>query len=72
MSFAHPQAWSICRALLDHGVVADYREPDILRFGLSPLILRFQDMRELARRLARVMRAQPWHVAQYQQRPRVT
>ncbi|MES1935811.1 kynureninase [Salinisphaera hydrothermalis] len=37
VSFRHPEAYAVMRALIDHGVVGDMRAPDILRFGLTPL-----------------------------------
>jgi kynureninase len=41
----HREAWPICRALLEHGnVVPDFRQPDVLRLGFSPLSTRFTDV----------------------------
>lgn len=40
----HPEAWPVCRALIERaGVVPDFRQPDILRLGFSPLTTRFTD-----------------------------
>ena len=32
------------QALIAHGVIGDFRPPDVLRFGLTPLYLRFEDV----------------------------
>ncbi|HST65625.1 MAG TPA: aminotransferase class V-fold PLP-dependent enzyme, partial [Mycobacteriales bacterium] len=44
VSLEHPQAWQICQALLDRGVVPDYRTPDRLRLGPAPLTTRFTEV----------------------------
>jgi kynureninase len=44
VSFAHAQAWPICRALIERGVVGDFRAPDVLRMGFTPLYTRFEDV----------------------------
>lgn len=60
LAFRHPHAHPIVRALAEHGVLADFREPDLIRFGLAPLYLRYADMWDAAERLARVLAAAPW------------
>ena len=42
VSVAHPEAWRLCRALIERwDVVPDFRAPDVIRLGLSPLTTRF-------------------------------
>jgi len=44
LALRHDEAWPICRALLERGgVVTDFRQPDVIRAGLSPLTTRFVD-----------------------------
>jgi kynureninase len=44
LSLAHPQAWQVCQALVDTGVIPDFRAPDRLRRGFAPLYTRFVDV----------------------------
>ena len=44
VSLQHPEAWPVCQALLDRGVVPDYRTPDRLRLGPAPLTSHFAEV----------------------------
>ena len=44
VSLARSDARAVCAALAGAGVLADFREPDILRLGLSPLSIRFTEV----------------------------
>ncbi len=57
ISLAHPQAAALMTALAEHGVIGDFRPPDILRFGFSPLTLRYEDVWRAGRILARLLAA---------------
>jgi kynureninase len=55
-SVRHPDAASITRVLAaDHGVIADFREPDLVRLGCSPLTTRFTDVHDATRAIARLV-----------------
>jgi kynureninase len=51
VSLRHPAAFQLCRALIENHVVPDYREPDLIRCGLSALTTSFADVHEAMRRL---------------------
>ncbi len=72
ISLGHAQAGPICRALAEAGVIADYREPGILRFGLAPLYQRYQDVQAALTALHDIVAGQVWREARFQQRPAVT
>jgi len=44
ISVIHPDAATLQPRLAAHGVIVDKRDPDVLRFGLSPLTTRFVDV----------------------------
>ena len=44
ISFRHPNAYEIVQALIARGVIGDFRDPDILRFGLTPMTLSHADV----------------------------
>jgi kynureninase len=44
VALAHPQARELCARLIEVGVIPDFRRPDVIRFGLSPLTTRFVDV----------------------------
>lgn len=71
-SFAHPNAWPINRALIDAGVIGDFRAPDVLRLGLTPLYLGFADIWHAVDRLATIMGEGLWQRSEYSEPTRVT
>jgi kynureninase len=54
VAFRHPDARRISAQLAERGVVCDVRPPDLLRFGLSPLYVRFQDVGRAVEALAAI------------------
>jgi kynureninase len=72
LSFRHDEAYAICQALIARGVIGDFRDPDILRFGFAPAYLRFEDMAEAARHLAEVLETGEWRRDEFRARAAVT
>lgn len=72
VALAHPEAWRICRALIERGeVLGDFREPDVLRLGLSPLDTRFTEVFDAMERVRGVVERGD-HLALSADRARVT
>jgi kynureninase len=69
---AHENAYEIMQALIARGVIGDFRAPDILRFGFTPLYLRYRDIFAAVEALAAVMRNEEWHRPEYAVRRAVT
>jgi kynureninase len=72
VAFAHPHGYAIMQALIARGVIGDFRAPDVLRFGLTPLYLRFVDVWDAVAQLREVMRTGDWQAASFQERRKVT
>ncbi|MDA7787718.1 kynureninase [Sphingomonadaceae bacterium] len=72
LSFRHEHAYPICQALIARGVIGDFRDPDILRFGFAPAYLRFADMLHAAEELADVINSAAWDREEFRTRAAVT
>lgn len=72
VSFRHPEGFAVIKALIAHGVVGDYREPEVLRFGIAPLYLGYADMWDAVETLRIVLDQEIWRSPEFQQRGAVT
>ena len=72
LSLRHPDGYAIVQALIEAGVVGDFRAPDVMRFGFAPLYLSYADVFEAGRRLAAVMAEQRWRAPRFAERRAVT
>lgn len=72
VSFSHPEGYAIMQALIRQGVIGDFRAPDILRFGFTPLYLRYADVAAAADILARTLETRMWDRPEFKARKTVT
>ncbi len=72
VSYRHPEGYRVMQALISQGVIGDFRAPDIMRFGFTPLYLRFKDIWEAVQRLDQVLRQELWKNPRFNQRAKVT
>jgi kynureninase len=72
VSFAHEQGYAVMQALIARGVVGDFRAPDLLRFGFSPLYTRHVDVWDAAEALRDVLATGAWQQPEFQNRATVT
>ena len=72
VSFRHPEGYAIIQALIARGVVGDFRAPDILRFGFTPLYLGMAEVERAAEIVAEVMATRAWDRPEYKARAAVT
>lgn len=71
--FSHPEiAYAVVQALIARGVIGDFRAPDILRFGFTPLYVRFVDAFDAALHLQQVLESGEWRRPEFNQRNAVT
>ncbi len=72
VSLSHPRGYPIVRAMIDRGVIGDFRAPDILRFGFAPLYLSFEDVWKAVETLKTVMETRAWDRPEFKLRGVVT
>ncbi|WP_277969191.1 kynureninase [Sphingomonas echinoides] len=72
ISFRHPDAYALCQALIAHGVIGDFRDPDILRFGLTPLYLGYEDVVRAGEILGDILANDTHHDPAFRNRNAVT
>ncbi len=70
--FAHPQGYAIMQALIDRGVIGDFRAPDLIRFGFAPLYNRYEEVWRAADAFADILDSGAWDQPRFHQRARVT
>ena len=72
VSFEHPQGYAVIQALIERGVIGDYREPRIMRFGFTPLYTTFTEVWDAVQILGEILDQNTWSQAQFQVRHSVT
>ncbi len=72
VSFRHEEGYAVMQALIARGVIGDFRAPDIMRFGITPLYLRYDDIAAAVNELAEILRTEAWRAPEYQVRQAVT
>jgi kynureninase len=73
VGFAHVEGgYAIMQALIARGVIGDFRAPDILRFGFTPLYTRFADVWDAVERLRLVLESGEWREERFAVRAAVT
>ncbi len=72
VSFTHENGYAIMQAVIERGVIGDFRAPDILRFGFAPLYVSHADCVHAIRILREVMDSGVWKDTKYQSKKAVT
>jgi kynureninase len=72
VSFAHEQGYAVMQALIARDVVGDFRAPDLIRFGFSPLYTRHVDVWDAAETLRDILVTGAWRRPEFQSRAAVT
>ncbi len=72
IGFRHPHAYELCQALIARGVIGDFRTPDILRLGITPLYLSYGDVVRAGDILADLLATGDWRAPEYAVRQEVT
>jgi kynureninase len=72
VSYASQHGYPMMRAIIEAGVVGDFRAPDIMRFGFAALYLSLADIDEAVRRIALVLERGIWREERFAGRNAVT
>ncbi|UUX49892.1 kynureninase [Nisaea acidiphila] len=72
VSFAHESGYPVMQALIARGVIGDFRAPDLLRFGFTPLYTRFADVWDAVTHLEDILRTRCWDRPEFHARAAVT
>lgn len=72
VSFRHSEGFAIMQALIARGVIGDFRAPDIIRFGFTPLFIGLDDVTAAVAVLADIMATDAWDRPEFKTRGRVT
>ena len=72
VSLRHKEGYRVMRALIDRGVIGDFRTPDLMRFGFAPLYTRYVDVFDAVRYLHDVLTSRAWERPEYATRLPVT
>lgn len=72
VSFRFPHGYAAMQAVIANGVVGDFRAPDIMRFGFTPLYIGEDDVRAAAATIAKVVSEGLWDRPEYHRRAAVT
>ena len=72
VSFHCPEGYAVMQALIAQGVIGDFRAPDIIRFGITPLYTRFVDIWDAAGILTRILGEKLWDDPRFKARKAVT
>ena len=72
MSFRFADAYPLMQALIERGVIGDFRPPDVMRFGIAPLYLDTGDLVRAAGIMEEILAERSFDRPRYRERKTVT
>ena len=72
VSFHCPEGYAVMQALIAQGIIGDFRMPDVIRFGITPLYTSFADIWDAAAVLTRILGEKLWNRPKFLARKAVT
>ncbi len=70
--FAHRDGYEVMQALIARGVIGDFRAPDLMRFGFTPLYTTYAEVIRAAGILAEILQSSEWDQPRFKTRAKVT
>ena len=71
LNLRHPEAYAVMQALIAKGIIGDFRQPDIMRFGFAPLYLSYAEVETAAMTFCQVIAGGEWDRPEFKQRAKV-
>lgn len=65
VSLLHKDGYAIVQAMIARGVIGDFRAPDNMRFGFTPLYLSYSDVWDAVEHLVQIMESGEWQHEDY-------
>ena len=72
VSFHCPEGYAVMQALIAQGVIGDFRMPDVIRFGITPLYTSFAEIWDAAAILTRILDEKLWNRPEFLAKKAVT
>jgi kynureninase len=72
VGIAFDNGYAVVQAMIERGVIGDFRAPDLMRFGFAPLYVRFGDVWDAAEILAECINAEVWRDPRFNRKLEVT
>ncbi|KXI30541.1 kynureninase [Paraglaciecola hydrolytica] len=72
VSYTHVHAFAICQALIARNIICDFRAPDVLRVGFTPLYTSYVDIWNAVEHLQDIVHNEIYHETKYNQLNKVT
>jgi len=72
VGIAFDRGYAVIQAMIERGVIGDFRAPDLMRFGFAPLYVRYQDVWDAAEIVADCIHAEVWRDPRFSRRLEVT
>jgi kynureninase len=72
VALGHTQGYGIIQALIERGVIGDFRAPDLCRFGFTPLYLRYVDVYDAVEHIVEVISTEAYRDQRFAERSPVT
>ncbi|MBT6466151.1 MAG: kynureninase [Kordiimonadaceae bacterium] len=72
VSLSHKNGYAIMQAVKEKGLIGDFRAPSVLRFGITPLYMTYENIFEAIEIISKVMDSKEWDNPEYMVRAEVT
>lgn len=72
VSLRHEDGYAVMQALIERGVIGDFRAPDLVRFGFTPLYTSYTDVWDAVDALEDVLHSEIWREPRFARRGTVT